>query len=102
MSPEEFMSRYESVGNSHDLEAILGLIADNAIYLFSNQTTHIGKDAIRNAIQANFDTIKTRNMPSMTLLGSQSPIISLHASLNSIGRERSMANRRRVEVAEQL
>ena len=58
MSPTEFMSAYEAVTNAHDLDALLDLIADDAIYLFSNQTAHIGKAAIRKAILANFQAIQ--------------------------------------------
>ena len=58
MSPTEFMRTYETVTNTHDLDALLELIADDAIYLFSNQSSHIGKNAIRAAIQANFDAIE--------------------------------------------
>jgi len=52
------MLAYELAANAHDIEALLGLIADDAIYLFSNQTSHIGKTAVRKAIQANFDAIE--------------------------------------------
>ncbi len=58
MSPTEFMSAYEAVTNAHDLDVLLDLIVDDAIYLFSNQTAHVGKPAIRNAIQANFEAIE--------------------------------------------
>ena len=58
MSPTEFMSAYEAATNAHDLDALLGLIADDAIYLFSNQTAHTGKSAICGAIRANFEAIK--------------------------------------------
>jgi uncharacterized protein (TIGR02246 family) len=58
MSPTEFMSVYEAATNAHDLDALLDLIADDAIYLFSNQTAHVGKLAIRQAIQTNFKAIE--------------------------------------------
>jgi ketosteroid isomerase-like protein len=58
MSPEEFMCEYEATANTHDLEATLALIAEDAVYLFSNESSHVGKDTIRKAIQRNFDTIK--------------------------------------------
>src|SRR5882762_6841013 len=58
MSPTEFMRAYEAAANAHDLDATLKLIAEDAIFLFSNESSHVGKDAIRKAIQANFDTIK--------------------------------------------
>ena len=58
MSPTEFMQAYEATTNAHDIDALLDLIAEDAVYLFSNQTTHVGKAAIREAIQANFDAIE--------------------------------------------
>jgi len=58
MSPTEFMSAYEAVTNAHNLDVLLDLIADDAIYLFSNQTAHVGKPATRKAIQANFEAIQ--------------------------------------------
>jgi ketosteroid isomerase-like protein len=58
MSPAEFMRTYEAAANAHNLDMTLDLIADDAIYLFSDQSAHVGKDAIRKAIEANFDVIK--------------------------------------------
>jgi ketosteroid isomerase-like protein len=58
MTPSEFMLEYESAGNRRDLDALLAFIADEAIFLFSNQSAHVGKNAIRKAIQSNFETIK--------------------------------------------
>ena len=58
MSPDEFMRTYESATAAHDLEATLALIADDAVYLFSNESSHVGKDAIRKALETNFAAIK--------------------------------------------
>jgi uncharacterized protein (TIGR02246 family) len=58
MSPTEFMRAYEAAANRHDLQATLDLIGEDAIYLFSDQSSHVGKQAIRRAIQTNFDAIK--------------------------------------------
>ena len=44
---------------AHDLDATLNLIADDAIYLFSNRTSHIGKAAIREVLIANFESIRS-------------------------------------------
>jgi len=41
------MRVYESAANAHDLDAILKLIAGDAIFLFSDGTAHSGKEAIR-------------------------------------------------------
>jgi ketosteroid isomerase-like protein len=58
MSPAEFMRAYEAATNAHDIETLLDLIADDAIYLFSNRSSHIGKPAVRKAILANFEAIE--------------------------------------------
>lgn len=57
MSPTEFMRAYEAATNAHDLAGTLGLIADDAIYLFSDQSSHVGKEAIGKALEANFNSI---------------------------------------------
>lgn len=56
-TPDELMQAYERAANEHDLDATLNLIDDEAIYLFSNGTAHVGKDAIVSAIGRNFDVI---------------------------------------------
>ena len=58
MTPTEFMRAYTAVGKNHDLEAILSFIAEDAVFLFSNRSSHFGKDVIRRAIQRNFAIIK--------------------------------------------
>jgi ketosteroid isomerase-like protein len=58
MTPIDFMREYEKVSAAHDLEGTLDLIDDNAVYFFSNETSHIGKPRIRQAIERNFDAIK--------------------------------------------
>ena len=58
MSPSEFMRRYEAATNSHDLEATRAMIADDAVYLFSDGTVHAGKAAIALALAANFEAIR--------------------------------------------
>jgi ketosteroid isomerase-like protein len=61
MTPTEFMQEYMRVGRVRDIEALLALIDDDAVFLFSNQSSHFGKDAIRNAICANFDAIQNED-----------------------------------------
>jgi ketosteroid isomerase-like protein len=58
MTPDEFMRSYEAATCAHDLEATLGMIADDAIYLFSNGTSYVGKEAISRVLQTNFELIK--------------------------------------------
>jgi uncharacterized protein (TIGR02246 family) len=57
MSPTEFMRGYEAATNAHDLDATLALVADDAVYLFSDESSHIGKAAIGDALRANFGAI---------------------------------------------
>jgi ketosteroid isomerase-like protein len=61
MSPAEFFRAYEAAANSHDLDAIMELIAEDAFYWFSDQSAHVGKTAIRKAIAANFNAIKNEH-----------------------------------------
>src|SRR6185503_13188265 len=58
MTPADFMREYEAAANRHDLQAMLAMIADDAIFWFSDQSAHVGKLAIASAIQSNFDAIK--------------------------------------------
>lgn len=58
MSPEQTMSAYEAAAEAHDLEAMLELIHPDAVYWFSNETSHVGKSAVAEAIRANFDSIE--------------------------------------------
>ena len=58
MSPIEFMREYESSGRTGGVEHTLRLIHDDAVYWFSDGTSHVGKAAIERAIRRNFDAIK--------------------------------------------
>jgi ketosteroid isomerase-like protein len=58
MTLGEFMQRYEAVNAAQDLPELLKLIADDAIYLFSNGSAHLGKAAVAAAIGKNYETIK--------------------------------------------
>lgn len=55
---DEFMKVYERATNSHDLEATLSLIDEDAIYLFSDQSVHVGKQAIERVLKRNFELIQ--------------------------------------------
>ena len=61
MTPTEFMREYLNLARTRDIKALLALIDDDAVFLFSNQSSHFGKDAIRNAICANFDAIQNED-----------------------------------------
>src|SRR4051812_15441221 len=58
MTPAEFMREYERSGRVHGLEHTLGLIDDDAIYWFSDGTSHVGKRAIEQVFRRNFEAIK--------------------------------------------
>ncbi len=58
MSPDDFMREYEAAAASHDLERTLPLIAPDAVFWFSNGTSHVGRAAIEAAFRANFETIE--------------------------------------------
>lgn len=58
MSPDDFMRSYEAATAAHDLEATLELIAEDAVYLFSDETSHAGKAAIRAVLERNFALIE--------------------------------------------
>jgi len=61
MSPEEFMKEYELVNRAHDLARIRSLIADDALFWFSNGGAYPGIERIAQAIQHNFATIEDEN-----------------------------------------
>jgi ketosteroid isomerase-like protein len=55
---DEFMLAYERATNSHDVEATLSLIDEDAVYLFSDESVHVGKGAIGKVLTRNFDLIE--------------------------------------------
>ena len=56
-SPTELMKAYESATARHDLVATLDLIAADALYWFSDGTSHRGHDAICAVLEHNFAVI---------------------------------------------
>ncbi|MFQ5919684.1 MAG: YybH family protein [Thermoplasmata archaeon] len=54
----EFMSRYERATDSHDLDGVLSMIDDDAIYLFSDESVHVGRQAVERVLRRNFDLIQ--------------------------------------------
>lgn len=55
--PAEFLSLYARSTDAHRLEPTLAMIADDAVYLFSDGTSHVGKAAIADALAKNFAAI---------------------------------------------
>src|SRR5260370_15416470 len=57
MSPEEFMKEYELANRAHDLARVRSLIAEDALFWFSNGSAYPGIEKIAEAINHNFTTI---------------------------------------------
>lgn len=52
------LDAYVAATKSADLEAVMDFVADDAVYLFSNESSHIGRAAVRVAIAHNFSAIE--------------------------------------------
>ena len=46
----EFMLAYERATNSHDADLVLSLVDEQAVYLFSDESVHVGKKAIEKVV----------------------------------------------------
>ena len=57
MTPGEYKRELVARMNAKDLAGTLELIADDAVYFWSNGSAMFGKAAIAAALKANFDTI---------------------------------------------
>jgi ketosteroid isomerase-like protein len=58
MTPAEFIREYENASRTHGLEHTLRLIDENAVYWFSDGSSHVGKGAIERVLRRNFDLIE--------------------------------------------
>jgi len=58
MTPAEFLREYETSGRTGGVERTLRMIDEDAVYWFSDGTSHVGKSAVERAIRRNFDLIK--------------------------------------------
>ena len=58
MTPDVFLSDYFSASSSGALQRTLDMIDDDALYWFSNETAHVGKEAVAAAIKHNLDSIE--------------------------------------------
>jgi len=54
MNPEQFLKEYET----SDLEHTIGMIAEDAVYWFSDGTHHVGKQEVEAAFRHNFESIQ--------------------------------------------
>ena len=61
MTPAEFIREYETSTRDHGLEHTLKLIDENAVYWFSDGSSHVGKAAVEQAIRHNFEAIENEN-----------------------------------------
>ena len=70
VTPNEFMNVYEAATREQGLDAKLSLIDEEAIFFFSNQSVHVGKQAVERAIRHNFEVIKddTYSISNLTWL----------------------------------
>lgn len=57
MTPGDYKRELVARMNAKDLDGALELIADDAVYFWSNGSAMFGKAAIAAALKANFDTI---------------------------------------------
>lgn len=57
MTPTDFLRLYETSTAKGGVELTLGLIADEAVYWFSDGSVHVGKPAIERVLRRNHDLI---------------------------------------------
>lgn len=57
MTPEQALSAYEAAAAAQNLEATLELVHPDAVYWFSNESSHVGREAVATAIRANFESL---------------------------------------------
>ena len=60
-SARECLAAFEAALAKADLDSAIALLSDDAAFFYSNGSAHFGKDAIRAAIKANFDSIRDDN-----------------------------------------
>ena len=58
MTPEEYNQELYRRMDAKDLDGTLGLIADDAVYFWSNGSSMFGKAAIAEGLKRNFDVIQ--------------------------------------------
>ncbi|WP_420573263.1 nuclear transport factor 2 family protein [Kordia sp.] len=58
MTPEEFITSYETALKTQDWKVVAPLISENASVTFSNGIVHIGKENVKRAFEKNFSVIK--------------------------------------------
>jgi ketosteroid isomerase-like protein len=58
VTPEEFLNEYVSTSAGHGMDHLLSMIAEEAVYWFSDGTQYVGQKAVEAAIHLNFESIK--------------------------------------------
>jgi ketosteroid isomerase-like protein len=58
---DQFMLAYERATNSHDADLVLSLVDEEAVYLFSDESVHVGKTAIEKVLRRNFELIEAED-----------------------------------------
>ncbi|HET7579915.1 MAG TPA: nuclear transport factor 2 family protein [Bacillales bacterium] len=57
LTPQEVLKKYEEATNSHVFENVSELIAEDAVYYFSDKTVK-GKESLKQYFEETFDTIR--------------------------------------------
>ena len=57
-TPAGALNAYVRASAAHDLEATMFWISEDALYWFSNESCHAGRQAVREAIGKNFEVIR--------------------------------------------
>lgn len=57
MEPDEVMTAYQAAARAKDLAGCAALLAEDAMFFFSNRAAHLGKPAVLEALRANFAAI---------------------------------------------
>jgi ketosteroid isomerase-like protein len=58
LSPDDFIRAYSSSAQTGGVDKTLSMIADDAVYWFSDGSVHVGKPAIEIVLRRNFELIK--------------------------------------------
>jgi len=58
VTPDAALDAYVRASDAHDLDGTARWIANDAVYFFSNESCHVGKAAVRAAIEKNFEAIR--------------------------------------------
>ena len=60
-TPRDCLAAFEGALQRADLGAALAVLSDDVVFFYSNGSAHWGKEAIRAAIQANWDSLSVDN-----------------------------------------